>query len=390
VERGNRIPGDQLNYYRLKAGRLKTSGGLNRRLKDEAPERRWFLPPSAPGGLKEFTDNKRHTKQRHIAMVTLTLVWFNASIQLDWYRRNQMVKILKIFGLVLGSLMGFIIIAVLALVGIGRARFYKTYEVDVAPLEIPTDQAALTQGKHLVEAVTHCGYCHGDNLAGEYLVNDPGAEGIVVAPNLTSGEGGLGEFYTADDWIRAIRHGITSEGRSVIAMPSLFFNVLGQEDLAAMIAYLQTIPPVDNQLPETAPGPMFYALIGAGPLTEAMSAPQIDHNASFPTPPAKGESAEYGAYLVELGQCRACHGAELAGGQVSRSAPIGPNLTPGGELGFWEEETFFSVIRTGTHPSGRELDPYMPWKFFANMTDAELRAIRAYLLSLPKLDNVLP
>jgi hypothetical protein len=37
---------------------LKTSGGLNRRLKDEAPERRWFLPPSAPGGLKEFTDNK--------------------------------------------------------------------------------------------------------------------------------------------------------------------------------------------------------------------------------------------------------------------------------------------------------------------------------------------
>jgi hypothetical protein len=48
----------QLNYYRLKAGRLKTSGGLNRRLKDEAPERRWFLPPSAPGGLKEFTDNK--------------------------------------------------------------------------------------------------------------------------------------------------------------------------------------------------------------------------------------------------------------------------------------------------------------------------------------------
>jgi len=38
---------------------LETSGGLNRRLKDDAPERRWFLPPSATGGLKEFTDNKK-------------------------------------------------------------------------------------------------------------------------------------------------------------------------------------------------------------------------------------------------------------------------------------------------------------------------------------------
>jgi hypothetical protein len=59
-------------------------------------------------------------------------------------------------------------------------------------------------------------------------------------------------------------------------------------------------------------------------------------------------------------------------------------------MGYWGEGTFFSVIRTGTHPSGRELDPYMPWQFFSNMTDSELRAIRAYLLSLPKLENQLP
>lgn len=59
-------------------------------------------------------------------------------------------------------------------------------------------------------------------------------------------------------------------------------------------------------------------------------------------------------------------------------------------MGFWDEGAFFSAIRTGRHPSGRELDSYMPWQFFANMTDTELRAVRAYLLSLPKLESQMP
>jgi mono/diheme cytochrome c family protein len=212
----------------------------------------------------------------------------------------------------------------------------------------------------------------------------------VVAPNLTSGQGGIGASFSDEDWIRALYHGVTQEGRSVIMMPSLFFNVMSKDDLTSVIAYMKTIYPVDNVLPETKPGPMVYALIGAGPFTETMSALHIDHEAPFPVSPVEDESVEYGAYLVEIGQCRACHGSELAGGQVSRSAPIGPNLTPGGEMGFWDEETFFSVIRTGTHPSGRQLDSYMPWQFFSNMTDSELRAIRAYLSSQPALKNVMP
>jgi mono/diheme cytochrome c family protein len=212
----------------------------------------------------------------------------------------------------------------------------------------------------------------------------------VVAPNLTSGQGGIGASFSDEDWIRALYHGVTQEGRSVIMMPSLFFNVMSKDDLTSVIAYMKTIYPVDNVLPETKPGPMVYALIGAGPFTETMSALHIDHEAPFPVSPVEDESVEYSAYLVEIGQCRTCHGSELAGRQVSRSAPIGPNLTPGGEMGFWDEETFFSVIRTGTHPSGRQLDSYMPWQFFSNMTDSELRAIRAYLSSQPALKNVMP
>ena len=300
-----------------------------------------------------------------------------------------MKKALKLIGKIVGSMIGLIGIAVVAILTIGYSRFHKTYDTDVSGIEIPADEASIARGEHLVQAVAHCGYCHGGDFAGEIMI-DSGPEGIVVAPNLTSGEGGIGASFSDEDWIRALYHGVNDEGRSVIVMPSLFFHVMSEDDLTSVIAYMKTIPPVDNVLPETSPGPMLYALIGAGPFADEMSARVIDHDAPFAAALGEGETHEYGEYLATIGQCRACHGDELAGGQVSPSAPIGPNLTPGGEMGSWDEETFFSVIRTGTHPSGHELDSYMPWKFFANMTDSELRAIRAYLLSLPKLENVMP
>ena len=301
-----------------------------------------------------------------------------------------MKRALKLIGKIVGGLIGLIVIAIAVVLITGYVRFNKTYDIAVNGIEIPTDEASIARGEHLVQAVAHCGYCHGMDFSGDYIINNPGKEGIVVAPNLTSGEGGVGASYSDEDWVRAVYHGVNQRGRSVIVMPSSFFHVMSEEDLTSIIAYMKTIPPVDNVLPETKPGPMLYALVGAGPLAEEMSGRVIDHDAPFGTAPAEGETPEYGEYLVTIGQCRACHGDELAGGQVAPSAPIGPNLTPGGEPGFWSEETFISVIRTGTHPSGRELDSFMPWKFFSNMTDSELRAIRAYLLSLPKLENVMP
>ena len=299
------------------------------------------------------------------------------------------MKILKLIGKIIGVLAGLLLLVILAVLVMGYFRYNKTYDIAVATLEIPTDDTSIARGKHLVDAVAHCAFCHGEGLAGQYIVNTR-AEGIVVAPNLTSGEGGRGASFKAEDWVRAIRHGVHSEGRSVLIMPSLSFDSLSKTDLAAIIAYLQTIPPVDKVLPETRPGPLMIALIGAGPFTEGMSALHIDHEAPFPAALADGMTPEYGAYLIEIGQCRLCHGAELAGGQSNPGAPLGPNLTPGGEPGFWTDEQFLNVIRTGMHPSGRELVYQMPWKYFRNMTDTELMAIRMYLMSLPKLETVIP
>jgi mono/diheme cytochrome c family protein len=296
-----------------------------------------------------------------------------------------MNKWLKRILVLITGILGLILAVVIILLGAGRSSFSQTYDVVPLSLQIPTDEAALARGEHLVTAVAHCGYCHGPQLGGDYVVNNPGAEGVFVAPNLTAGVGGIGAYYTTEDWIRAIRHGITHGGRSVMIMPSSFFNGLSGDDLAAMVAYLQTIPAVDNQLPETTPGPMFYALLGAGPLKEEQAARHIDHDAPYPQAPPEEPTAAYGAYLARIGQCTACHGPGLAGGQVEPSAPVGPNLTPGGKLGAWSEDDFLTLIRTGMEPSGRQIDPYMPWPYFNSMSDTELKALWAYLQSQPAL-----
>jgi mono/diheme cytochrome c family protein len=294
-------------------------------------------------------------------------------------------KWMKRTGIALAVLISGFLLLIVAVLGTGRVRFSRQFAVVPPSLSIPTDEAALARGEHLVSAVAHCGYCHGPQLAGDYVINNPRAEGVFVAPNLTPGEGGLGRTYTTEDWVRAIRHGVTADGRSVMIMPSMFFNDMSTEDLAAVIAYLQSLPPVDHVLPRTAPGPLFYALLGAGPLTAEQSARIIDHEAPFPDPVPAGPTAEYGAYLARIGQCTACHGPELAGGQVANSAPVGPNLTSGGALGDWSEADFITLIRTGMEPSGRQIDPFMPWAYFSQMSDMELSALWAYLQSLPPL-----
>jgi len=209
-----------------------------------------------------------------------------------------MSRWLKWILIFLGSLGGLLAISLAVVLASGRSRFNRTYDIVVAAPQIPTDEAALARGEHLVNAVAHCAYCHGDGLKGDFVENDPATIGVVVAPNLTSGDWGVGAAFHAEDWVRALRHGVNPEGRSLFVMPSFMFNRMSEEDLAATIAYLQTIEPVDNMLPETELGPMAYALLTAGPLLEGMAATRIDHQAPFSAAPAEGETADYGAYLA--------------------------------------------------------------------------------------------
>ncbi len=173
-------------------------------------------------------------------------------------------------------------------------------------------------------------------------------------------------------------------------MPAHHFQFMSDEDLGAILAYVKSVSPVDNETPDPSPGPFgrLFALLDPGLVIPASA---IDHESLPPAPPAPGVTVEYGNYLVEMGTCTDCHGPEL-NGQADFTDADSPssNLTPAGELGDWTEENFIQVMRTGMHLSGHDLlEPMRSYAIdhFGNQSDEELAAIFAYLQSLPPTEN---
>ena len=301
-----------------------------------------------------------------------------------------MRKVLKWIGIVLGGLVLLLVIAGISLYLVARGRLNRDYDIQVEAITIPTDEASVERGRHLVEAVSGCGGCHGDGLAGAVFIDDP-AIGTFYASNLTSGEGGVGARFSDTDWVRAIRHGVRPDGTPLLIMPSNLYYRYSDEDLGAIIAYLKSLPPVGNQTPArqfAIPAHFLLALGVFGP--DAFPAEVIDHEGPHPEPPELAVTEAYGEHLTYVAGCRGCHATELAGGQGAPGEPMAPNLTPGGELANWSEEDFFILMRSGTTPEGQQVNPFMPWMDFQNMTDEEIQAIWLYLQSIPARESFTP
>jgi len=257
--------------------------------------------------------------------------------------------------------------------------------VPVETLSIPTDPASIAQGEH-VATIRGCGHCHMDNFSGQSETVP--AMVTLSAPNLTSGEGGVGATNTDEDWVRAIRHGVGRDGRGLILMPSQAWYYLSDEDLGALIAYLKNLPPVDNVLPTTDLGPLGRVMMALGQLPPEATTPDvmvIDHDDPRPVAPEPNVTVEYGEYLAR--PCALCHDTNLNGQTLRQGGNeyIALNLTPGGEVHYWSEEQFIRTLRTGATPSGHRLKEIMPWKYVGQMTDDELKAVWMYLRSLPAL-----
>ena len=153
-----------------------------------------------------------------------------------------------------------------------------------------------------------------------------------------------------------------------------------------------------------------------------------EHLAPFILPVTKpgDPQVERGRYLVTLGVCHDCHTPKgpdgrpqldrLLSGHPEGTSPApaikgmvtvpltataftGPwgtsfarNLTPDKAtgIGTWTEAQFIKVLRTGIRGNGAPLRPLMPWEWFAQLTDEDLRAIFAYLQTIPPIDNAVP
>lgn len=272
---------------------------------------------------------------------------------------------------------------------------------------IPRTPARLARGQYLVEGLLQCPFCHSVDDFAQRPVRvvegkkdgglDMGDFGLpkgnrIVAPNISSdADYGAGKWKDAD-FVRALRQGIGHDGRTLFPMmPYQYFRDLSDEDLASVIVYERSMAPVHIEQPKTT-------------LTDDIKKTfhplePVTHVAE----PDRTDRLAYGKYLVTVGHCDSCHtpqdekgdsipGMAFAGGQ-DLSGPWGPdpkkiipvaslNLTPDPSgIAYFDEQMFINVIRTG-QVNARPLASIMPWSYFRNLNDDDLKAIFAYLRTL--------
>ncbi len=277
---------------------------------------------------------------------------------------------------------GLLVVLLVLVAGVATAwmlvqrRANRTWDVQTPSVSVPTDAEAIARGKRLVRVVTPCSDCHGEDLGGK-MMSDGVAMGRLHAANLTRGRGGIGATYTDEDWTRALLHGVRRDHRSVVFMPSHEFHFT-RTDVGDIVAYLRSIPPVDRERPETRIGPMAAVLSYAGmPL---LPAELIDHaHVTFAPEFAASTPTALGQHLVEKAGCAGCHNADFAGG--GGPPPGAANITPVA-IGTWSDDDFLKALRTHVRPNGSTIDNAMPLGY-GQMRDDELKAIHAYLKTIP-------
>lgn len=282
------------------------------------------------------------------------------------------------------------------------SRPVETHEVDF-PIPFPLDsgelaelgagadpraaalELAVERGRHLVEARYACMECHGEGFGGGVMV-DAFPIGTLLGPNLTTGAGSVTLDYTPAAWDRIVRHGVRQDG-TASAMPAQDFNRMSDHELSDIVAYIGSLPPVDREVPPVRFGPLGKILVATGQLPLA-SEVIASHTAPHPLePPAVEATAEFGAHLAAT--CTGCHGEDLSGGRIAGGDPSWPpaaNLTPHPDaIGGWTYEDFVTAMRVGQRPDGTavRLPMTLVLPMAQRMTDVELRALWAYLRSVP-------
>ena len=233
------------------------------------------------------------------------------------------------------------------------ASLEKHYDVAPPALQASKDAAVIDRGKHLAESLGACMSCHGDDLGGKK--GEPfGPLGIVHAPNLTTGKGGVGKTYSDPQLARLLRHGIKANGKTLLFMPAQDFAWWPDPDVVALISYLRSVPPVDRNMSSGHIG-LLGKILDRLDFIALNVARRIDHKAPPPAVPEPAPTAEYGAYLGRL--CQGCHGATLSGGPIPGAPPEIPtptNITPH-ETGIkhYTEADFMKLLQTGVKPDGK-------------------------------------
>ncbi|MGE5437811.1 MAG: c-type cytochrome [Syntrophothermus sp.] len=316
-----------------------------------------------------------------------------------------MKKVLRIAGIVLGV---FVVLIIAGLV-----YFNSTYPKMVPPpnIKVNATPEMIARGEYLANHVTVCMDCHStrdwskysgpitpgtEGKGGDKFDETMGIPGTIYAKNITPA--GIGHWTDAE-LARAITQGLNKDGKALFPlMPYHSYNTIEEQDLKSIIAYIRTLKPIKNEVPDHDLNFPFNFIVKTMPLDKY-----------HPSKVNKSNSVEYGKYLVNIAGCEDCHTPSekgerdmtkrFAGGHTFTTpdytitvANISPDKETG--IGNWTKEFFINKFRTYTDAKFKsvnltkeEFNTFMPWTMFGGMSDEDLGAIYDYLHSVKPVKN---
>ncbi len=309
-----------------------------------------------------------------------------------------------------------VVLVALAIFGIGGLAAYVKFALPStgpAPdLKVELTPERIARGEYLANSVTVCIDCHSKRdwsrfsgpltdgtigMGGDVFDKNMGFPGTYYAPNITPE--GIGR-YTDGELFRAITTGVNKEGEALFpVMPYHYYGQMDEEDIKSIIAYLRTLKPIKNDVPRSVSDFPMNFIINT-----------IPHKAEFTRLPPVTDTVAYGKYLTNAAGCVECHtpadkgmlieGMEFGGGREFRfpegysirSSNITADKSTG--IGNWNSDMFINTFRTRSDPTIRastldsaKYNTIMPWTMYGKMTDADLRAIFAYLKTVKPIKN---
>lgn len=182
-------------------------------------------------------------------------------------------------------------------------------------------------------------------------------------------------------------------------MPHPAYGKMDREDVYSIIAYIRSLDPIENMVPESEPDFPMNFIINT-----------IPKKAEYSVKPDPSDQVAYGAYLFTAAACADCHtqqvkgtpvaGMELAGGfefplntgGIVRSANITPDVETG--IGGWTEAMFVGRFKAFADTSyiphsveRNEFNTVMPWIMYSGMSEEDLKSIYAYLKTVKPVKN---